>query len=569
MRLNVRMIFTAAFAVFLMPTFNLFAVGAGQPSNGETKDDGEASVSLFTDPSTWSPAYPLGAASMAVDMPREGGRKAHYPRFELFLGYSYLRAIPSPPIDGNRFMTLNGGSTSLAFNLNRYLGLVGDFSGFDDSRLRISGTTGTPVDVDSNGKAYTYMIGPRVSFRNHGRVTPFVQALFGDIHASKVTLSSGCTDIGCTPLPSEDKFGLTAGAGLDIRVHRHFAIRLIQAEYLMTRFENETTAANGTQNDMRLSSGIVFRFGGGREAKLPPLSYSCSVTPSTAYPGDTLAGSGTALNLNPSKTATYTWSADGGTVTGDSSAAKIDTTKTAPGSYTLKGHVTEGPKPNESADCSAPYTVKAIEPATVSCSANPSTVLAGDTSTITATGMSPQGGMLTYSYSASAGSVSGSGPTAALSTAGAAVGTITVTCSVADEKGQTASAPTTVTITAPSAPPKPTVSELCSVHFDSDKRRPSRVNNEGKACLDEIALNLQRNSDARLAIVGNASASEKGGVNLAAERAAHTKDYLVKEKGLDGSRIAAYTGSQDAKTVSNTMIPAGATFDAAGATPLQ
>ncbi len=282
MRLNVRMITTAACAVFLMPTFNLFAVEAGQPSSGAAKDDGEASVSLFTDPATWTPAYPMAAASMAADMPHEGGRRAHYPRFELFLGYSYLRAMPSVPTDGNRFMSLNGGSISLALNFNRYLGLVGDFGGFDDSRLRISGTTGTAVDADSNGKAYTYMIGPRISFRNHTRVTPFVQALFGDVHASKVVLNSGCTDIGCTPLPSEDKFGLTAGGGLDIRVHRHFAIRLIQAEYLMTRFENEDTGADGTQNDMRLSSGIVFRFVGGREAALPPLSYSCSVNPSAA-----------------------------------------------------------------------------------------------------------------------------------------------------------------------------------------------------------------------------------------------------------------------------------------------
>ena len=29
---------------------------------------------------------------------------------------------------------------------------------------------------------------------------------------------------------------MTAGGGLDLRVRRHFAIRIIQAEYLMTRF---------------------------------------------------------------------------------------------------------------------------------------------------------------------------------------------------------------------------------------------------------------------------------------------------------------------------------------------
>ncbi len=89
------------------------------------------------------------------------------------------------------------------------------------------------------------------------------------------------------------------------------------------------------------------------------------------------------------------------------------------------------------ADCTASYTVKQFEPPTVSCSANPSTVAPGDSSTITATGMSPQNRPLTYSYSASAGSVSGTTSTATLSTAGAAPGTITVTCNVVDDKGQT------------------------------------------------------------------------------------------------------------------------------------
>ena len=51
------------------------------------------------------------------------------------------------------------------------------------------------------------------------------------------------------------------------------------------------------------------------------------------------------------------------------------------------------------ADCSAPFTVKAFQPPTVGCSANPSTVNPGDSSTITANGVSPQNRPLTYSYS--------------------------------------------------------------------------------------------------------------------------------------------------------------------------
>jgi outer membrane protein OmpA-like peptidoglycan-associated protein len=140
---------------------------------------------------------------------------------------------------------------------------------------------------------------------------------------------------------------------------------------------------------------------------------------------------------------------------------------------------------------------------------------------------------------------------------------------VVDDKGQTASGTTTVTVAAPVIAAKPVTSALCSIQFDRDVRRPSRVDNEAKACLDEITLNLQRNSDANLAIAGNASSGEKGGRKLAVERAVNTKAYLVREKGIDSTRIAIYSGSQDGKMVSATLIPTGATLDTTGLTPVE
>jgi outer membrane protein OmpA-like peptidoglycan-associated protein len=112
-------------------------------------------------------------------------------------------------------------------------------------------------------------------------------------------------------------------------------------------------------------------------------------------------------------------------------------------------------------------------------------------------------------------------------------------------------------------------SDLCSIHFDRDISRPTRLDNEGKACLDEIALNLQSNANAQLAIVGNAGSGEKGGSKIATQRAANTKAYLVGEKGIDSSRIIVYTGSQDGKIVTTTLIPQGATFDSKGDSPVE
>jgi len=547
MRFSTRIIATAASAVFLVAGLSLYAESAARPAGIDE----------------------IASSSSAAAMPYSNGLNRGVPRFELFLGYSYLRAVPAYA-EGNRLVWLNGGSTSLAYNVNRHWGLVGDFGAYTNSQIHFTGGYTGTVDVNNSNVAVTsYLFGPRLSFRNHDRITPFAQVLFGGVHANLVTLA-GCT-VNCTVLPVQDSFAMTAGGGLDLRVHHHFAIRLIQAEYLMTRFTSYTTGATGTQNDMRLSSGIVFRFGGRGAPQLPPLpplAYSCSVSPASVFIGEPIMVSGTAVNLDPAKTAVYTWAADGGTVTGTSDTASIDTANAAPGAYMLKGHVSEGDRASDNADCTASYTVKAFEPPTVSCSADPAIVISGNPSTVTAIGISPQNRPLIYSYSSTSGVINGSAAIAVLATGGVAVGSIAVTCNVADDKGQSATSTTMVTVAAPVAAPKPQTSDLCSIHFDRDARRPVRVDNEGKACLDGIALNLQQNSDASLAIVGNAASAEKDSRKLATQRAVNTKAYLVGEKGIDASRIAVYIGSQDGKVVTNTLIPAGATLDNTGNTPV-
>jgi len=565
MRFNVETIATAAFAVLLMPAFLVHAEEGANAPAGTGSRSADSLPSSSSEPATPPPA----AAATTMDAPTASPVGSDYgtPKVEWFLGYSYLRAVPAD--DANRLRWLNGGSTSLAYNFTRHLGLVGDFGVFNNSELRIAGARASYV-VQSQGKVYTYLIGPRLSFRGRRRVTPFIQALFGGVQATEAPRYSGCSGAGCTPLPSETSFALTAGGGVDIRINHHLSFRAIQAEYMMTRFENLSTGQNASQSDMRLSTGVVLRFGGHPPLQLPAsvLTYSCSVSPAAVFPGERAAVTGAAVELNPAKTAVYTWSVDGGTVTGTGNSAAIDTAGIAPGSYTVKGHVSEGAKPSENADCTAVYAVRGFEPPTVSCSANPASVLPGDSSTITAIGVSPQSLPLTYSYSSTSGVVSGNGTTATLATAGVAPGTITVSCNVADSKGQMASATTSVSVVSAALAAAPTTSELCAIQFERDARRPARVDNEAKACLDGIALTLQRTSDAKIALVGNASQGEKGGGKLAAQRAVNTKAYLVGEKGIDSSRIVVYSGAQNAKTVTTTLIPAGATLDTGAYMPV-
>ena len=514
-------------------------------------------------------AVSLGAASLgAQTAPSTTPPMGLNPsKVDVFTGFSYFGAHGRVQPANIPYSSINEGAIgSGAYYFNKYFGGEGIFVAHPDGK---------------NDGLYTASLGPIVRLPMQD-FTVFAHALAG---GGKL---GGPNNEAPYPYHEPYRWGpaLTAGGGMDYDLpfldHR-FSLRVFQADY---RYIHESygpytppptggiMGGRANLSGVDLSTGIVTHFG--HIIPPPPVTYACSASPATGFPGDPITVTGTAANLNPKKTATYSWNADGGKVSGDSSTANVDTKDLAAGSYNVKGHVTEGNKPGQMADCSAPFTVKAFEPPTMSCSANPSTVNPGDSATVTANGVSPQNRPLTYSYSASSGSVSGSTNSATLSTAGAAPGTITVTCNVVDDKGQTASSTTTVTVMAPPPPPKPSTQALCSVNFDRDKKRPARVDNEAKACLDDVSLNLQRSSDAKLAIVGNSAAptgktsaaKAKNTAKLASERAVNTKEYLVNEKGIDASRVSVYTGSQDANTVTTTLIPAGATMDSTGDTPV-
>ncbi len=277
------------------------------PASGAEPGDGAAvSSSSVSSPNFFKPAAFMAAISVSI---RAVTDSSAVPRVgSLWVG-SYVRAVPELAA-GNRLVWLNGGSTSIAYNFNRYLGMVADFGAYTNSEIRFNGGYTSTVDVNnSNVAVISYLFGPRLSFRKYNRITPVAQVLFGGVHANQITLT-GC-NFSCIFLPSQGSFAMTAGGGVDVRVHHHIAIRVIQAEYLMTRFSSYTTGASGTQNDMRLSTGIVFRFGGAPHVAPPqPVTFACFVNPASVYRGDSITVTSSAINLDPTKTATYTWSTD-------------------------------------------------------------------------------------------------------------------------------------------------------------------------------------------------------------------------------------------------------------------
>jgi outer membrane immunogenic protein len=156
-----------------------------------------------------------------------GSRAQDTPAAEVSAGYSYLRLGVSNGINEN------GGSISIAGNVNRWLGLVADVGGYHAS----------PFGVGFN--TLTYMGGPRFSYRSSSRVTPFAQVLLGGARTSASAFGmSGSTN----------GFAYSAGGGVDLGLTKHIALRP-QLDYIGMR------VGGGTVNTVRGSFGIVFRFG--------------------------------------------------------------------------------------------------------------------------------------------------------------------------------------------------------------------------------------------------------------------------------------------------------------------
>ena len=148
------------------------------------------------------------------------------PRIEVYGGYDYVRVS-----DLGDSYNFNGGSGQFAYNANRWLGIVGDFGGYYTSDGFHAGVL-------------SFLAGPRVNFRGHGKMTPFAQVLLG-----------GARSIDTSPL---NAFAMTVGGGLDYKISQHFAIRPVQAEYFLTKFSD---GASDRQNNFRYGAGVVFQFG--------------------------------------------------------------------------------------------------------------------------------------------------------------------------------------------------------------------------------------------------------------------------------------------------------------------
>jgi len=161
----------------------------------------------------------------------------------IFVGYSYERTTWSGLGTGQSGPNLNGWEASLEGKVLPHVGIVTDFGSHYGSQTFIAETPGGLFNAEVTGHQWEILFGPRVSVAV-GKFRPFAEAMFGvgHIHNGGDFFDTGNTS-----------FAEALGGGLDYHLVHLLALRF-EADYLHTHFFDTT------QNNVRLSTGIVFRF---------------------------------------------------------------------------------------------------------------------------------------------------------------------------------------------------------------------------------------------------------------------------------------------------------------------
>lgn len=171
-------------------------------------------------------AYWFIAALLLLPLPAAA---QNTPSLEVFGGYNHLVGNLN-----NATFNLNGFEGSVTENLNKWFG----------GTLDIGTAFGTEAGYKVNSQTIAY--GPVFAYRKNPKIVPFAHGLLGAVRGSAEYLGVS---------KPEYRFGMMGGGGLDVRLNDRVSLRLIQVDYLMTRFSDMR------QDNVRISAGFVFRFG--------------------------------------------------------------------------------------------------------------------------------------------------------------------------------------------------------------------------------------------------------------------------------------------------------------------
>ncbi len=187
------------------------------------------------------------------------------PAVEIFGGYSLFHfddqglgaalAADAPGSGVNQ--NVHGFEFSGQFNVNKWLGIVGDVSGHYGTLADIAATPLPTPAFGVSGNVYNFLFGPQLNYRME-KATVFAHALFG---GNRLGINAIGDPID-TPAVSDTAFGMAIGGGLDYNIGKKFAIRVGQFDYILSNHTFSQYGLNvGHQNNLRFSTGVVFKLG--------------------------------------------------------------------------------------------------------------------------------------------------------------------------------------------------------------------------------------------------------------------------------------------------------------------
>jgi len=297
---------------------------------------------------------------------------------------------------------------------------------------------------------------------------------------------------------------------------------------------------------------------------LPPdvVTATCGVDRSAVREGseDYITASAHATDANGFPL-TYQWTATGGSIDGAGPYVRWNSTSVGAGSYTLTARVDNGA--GKSASCSANVSVQpkpAPAAPTMTCTADRSTVLAGERAEITANVNDPSGTAIRFKWFANGGQIIGSGSIVQFDTSGLAPGIYTVTGRAENELHGACDCTAAVTVQAPPAALQASKVSACDFAPGS-----ARSDNVCKRKLDDVAVRLQSDPRSKVVLVGYADPKEARAAKLAGERGASAQKYL-QDKGVDATRVEVRTAAgeagagQENRRVDIVFVPDGASY---------
>ena len=174
-----------------------------------------------------------------------------FPKLELSAGYSYanINLGPQSSLFAPANHSYNGMQLNAKFNLRSHLGLLFDLAG-EAGHSTIPDSLGYETHLQL--EETQFLAGPEFTLRA-AKFNAFAHTLFG-LTRTGLTQQVGSYAEQKTDVAHRTNLAFGVGAGIERNWKRHFAFRLLQADYIPTRLDGKW------ESHFRLGTGLIVKF---------------------------------------------------------------------------------------------------------------------------------------------------------------------------------------------------------------------------------------------------------------------------------------------------------------------